>query len=304
MKQNIQIGVVTHKEFPYSLPVGYDRILVGCSQRGNKWEGYIHDDNGENISEKNASYCELTGLYWLWKNSDADIKGLCHYRRLFSDHVNASPNVDYFVAGNMIRKECIQESTVRAILSKKDMIVTRPQKPYDRTAREDLLLYCYGKDVDILTSIICEFYPDYTKAYDSVMNSRNISYCNMLIAPKKVFDAYCEWLFSVLAHCEERCDIENYDVQHKRLFGYLAEVLLNVYIDMHGLMCAHARNVFAAEFYPTATPEQVRLAYYTEHVTHILYRIGFGKLLELLYKKYRPDTYIRYLQYLKSCDNK
>ena len=184
------------------------------------------------------------------------------------------------------------------------MIVSRPQNPYCRTVKEDLLHYCYEKDIDIMTNVIYEFYHEYKNAYDKVMDSRNISYCNMLIAKKDVFDAYCQWLFSVLAHCEERCEISNYDIQHKRLFGYLAEVLLNVYIEKHELAYMHARNVFVAEYHSLASPKQERSSYCTECLTHKLYKIGFGKLVEILYRKYRSETHKRYMQYLKWCDNK
>lgn len=30
----------------------------------------IGDDTGDNISDKNREYCELTGIYWTWKNYD------------------------------------------------------------------------------------------------------------------------------------------------------------------------------------------------------------------------------------------
>ena len=40
-----------------------------------------HDDEGDNISQKNKTYCELTAQYWAWKNEDADYYGFFHYRR-------------------------------------------------------------------------------------------------------------------------------------------------------------------------------------------------------------------------------
>ena len=41
----------------------------------------------DSISNKNDSYCELTGMYWALKNlKNVDVIGLCHYRRYFDFH--------------------------------------------------------------------------------------------------------------------------------------------------------------------------------------------------------------------------
>ena len=59
-------------------------LPVQVGREGKENLGYQVDNNGENISNKNATFCELTGLYWAWKNLDADYIGLCHYRRHFT----------------------------------------------------------------------------------------------------------------------------------------------------------------------------------------------------------------------------
>ena len=59
-------------------------IPVQVGSEGKADLGYQKDNEGENISEKNPYFCELTGLYWAWKNLNADYVGLVHYRRYFS----------------------------------------------------------------------------------------------------------------------------------------------------------------------------------------------------------------------------
>ena len=78
----IKIIIATHKEYdlphdPLYLPVHAGSRIHGYSLP------YTADNTGDNISGKNASFCELTALYWAWKNVDADYIGLCHYRRYF-----------------------------------------------------------------------------------------------------------------------------------------------------------------------------------------------------------------------------
>ena len=76
------IFVATHKKFEFPLPDNYIPILVGSYKFDLSI--YQRDDDGEfQISYKNKNYCELTGLYWIWKNIRTDYVGLCHYRRYF-----------------------------------------------------------------------------------------------------------------------------------------------------------------------------------------------------------------------------
>ena len=78
----IRMIVATHK--PYWMPEDPVYLPVQVGAAGRESLGFQRDDEGENISAKNPNYCELTGLYWAWKNLDADYIGLVHYRRYFS----------------------------------------------------------------------------------------------------------------------------------------------------------------------------------------------------------------------------
>ncbi len=95
----VKIVVATHKKYTMPTDSMYVPIHVGAEGKkdsnGNKLDlGYIKDNTGNNISKKNASFCELTGLYWAWKNLDADFVGLVHYRRHFSmNHKKGFENV-------------------------------------------------------------------------------------------------------------------------------------------------------------------------------------------------------------------
>lgn len=82
---NTEIYIISHKEFEKPKLEGYKSLLVGSIFHPDIKEKFDYcDDAGDNISFKNKSFCELTGLYWIWKNSNADIIGLCHYRRYFT----------------------------------------------------------------------------------------------------------------------------------------------------------------------------------------------------------------------------
>lgn len=66
----------------YEMPVYADVLQVGAALT-EKRIAVLTDDVGENISERNKQFCELTGLYWIWKHATENIIGLEHYRRHF-----------------------------------------------------------------------------------------------------------------------------------------------------------------------------------------------------------------------------
>ena len=83
MSMDVKVAVAAHK--PYWMPSDpmYLPVQVGAAGKPTI-AGYERDDSGDSISSDNSRYCELTGLYWAWKNLGADYIGLSHYRRQFA----------------------------------------------------------------------------------------------------------------------------------------------------------------------------------------------------------------------------
>lgn len=186
----------------------------------------IGDDTGENISEKNGSYNEITSLYWAWKNYDKldnpDYIGLMHYRR----HFVLRPGEI-----GVIRFDKIDENTYF------DEINYSPEKMYALVEECDFIAHI-GKvnniykhylenhrqeDLDIAFNILYELYPEYNEIAKEYLAGDLSNFCNMFIFSKKIFFEYCEWLFTILNEFENRVDISS-----KRLF--ISERLTGVYI--------------------------------------------------------------------------
>lgn len=77
MSNNVsaKIIIATHKQYHFPSDSIYLPLHVGKVDK--KDLGLNGDDTGDNISAKNASYCELTGLYWAWKTYRKIILGSC-----------------------------------------------------------------------------------------------------------------------------------------------------------------------------------------------------------------------------------
>ena len=211
--------IITHKEFKVPELKGYIPIQVGAE--GKKDLGYLKDNSGDNISSKNSNYCELTGVYWIWKNDkDSDIIGVSHYRRYFTTIIDFNKNI-------------INVEKIEKILKKYDMILAR-KEIYNQTAYNQ---YCansgFAKDLELVRNIIKDKYPaKYTEAFNKIMESNTISQYNMLITSKKVFNEYCEWLFGILFEVEKNVNLEEgYNDYQKRIYGFISERLLNVWAE-------------------------------------------------------------------------
>ncbi|GAP72119.1 DUF4422 domain-containing protein [Candidatus Symbiothrix dinenymphae] len=217
----MKIYIATHKK--YLMPDDELYLPLHVGKRGKLNIGYRGDDDGENISVKNPSFCELTGLYWIWKNVNEDYIGLVHYRRYFS--------VTLYINRKLYPFESILNSDeITSLIPKYKIIVPRKQVYLIESLYSH---YAHTHDkvhLDITRQIIEEKYPDYLIDYDKVSKQIYGYMFNMFIMDKSLLDSYCQWLFDILFELEKRVDISNLSTFQKRLFGRVSEILFNVWL--------------------------------------------------------------------------
>ena len=238
MDKELSLYVVTHKEVTY-LPQG--RTFIGVGKNKSIPNVTCYDNQGDNIAEKNGSFCELTALYWMWKNESSTYVGLEHYRRFFCKK------------GSLFKAKPVSPQKILKILQKYDCIVSQKFK-----FKEGLYNY-YKKnhnsnDLDICREIIKTKYPEYLKAYDTVIQGHYAVMCNMFVMKKEALDQYCEWLFTILFEAEKQIDIIERDAYQKRVFGFLSERLFNVWLYHNKFNLYHFPIYF-----PDDKPWKIRL---------------------------------------------
>jgi hypothetical protein len=181
--------------------------------------GYDKDNTGDNISIKNKNYCELTGLYWAWKNLDAEYIGLVHYRRQFAMR-RWTKDRRYILSGEQIS----------ALLDECDVLLPVKRNYWIETSYSQYAHAHHAADLDITREIIAERHPEYISAYDAAMKLTTGHRFNMLIMKRDILDSYCTWLFGILFELEKRLDISDYSDNDKRVFGFVAERLMDVWL--------------------------------------------------------------------------
>lgn len=216
--KDIKIIVATHKK--YKMPEDDMYVPVHVGREGKDDLGYRGDNEGEeHISEKNPYYCELTGLYWAWKNLDADYIGLAHYRRNFI----SKKGKDKFSC--VATKEFIDKK-----LDEADVILPKRRHLYIETIYSHYKHTMHVEPLDETRKIIEEKCPEYLEFFDKKMKSRSGHMFNMCVMKKEILDEYCEWLFDILFELEKRIDPKQYSAFHARYLGRISERLLDVWI--------------------------------------------------------------------------
>ena len=214
----------------------------------------IGDDVGENISAFNRSYCELTGIYWAWKNyeklGNPDYVGTAHYRRFLSF---CSSEV-----GKAIFIPCLSEEDKDIHLNASSFLQTIDQ--YDiyapkRTSAQDILSLKTKKTdsscseiikreslVDVRSEKVRDRAVDYIKRRWTEYKADALEYknhaeewrWNIFIFKKEIFFSYCEFIFDVLSSVNDSILSDPLiSVSYMRSISFLGEWLTGLFIYHH-----------------------------------------------------------------------
>ena len=216
------IMVASHK--PYWTPADPLYLPIQVGSAGKPSLGWQRDDEGENISGKNATFCELTGLFWMWKHLQADVYGLAHYRRYFSARL--APNKkDRILTGLRAEK----------LMAKHSLVLPRKRHYYVETNYSQYVHAHHETDLLETAAILRERCPEYLPAWETEMARRSGHRFNMFLMQAPLFHSYCQWLFDILFTLEKRLNISEYSASDQRVFGYVAERLLDVWVATNGI---------------------------------------------------------------------
>lgn len=226
----------------------------------------IKDNTGENISERNPYYCEMTGIYWAWKNDKkSDYIGSCHYRRVFDFQLNKIRKMDQWgtvvyhgVDNNLFEEFGLNESDIEKVLKSCDAVVP---EGFDITVTNNSNLYehyvtapfHFKKDIDLTLEIVAEKDPKFFSYFKKHLEGKIMYATNVFILRRDLFEGLCKWLFPILDELYRKIDTSQYNVQEKRVIGYISERLISAYINKYFIDDGKVRAIEARRVFISST---------------------------------------------------
>lgn len=213
--------VISHKSFEDERFNGRQILFVNNNIKKDNSHNEIESWTGDNIDGFNEYYCELTALYWIWKNIKEDcIVSFEHYRRVFITSKS-----------NWFSYSFLEPKETERILNQAKLILPL------RHHFKDTLIDQYKKNHvidDLLTmkDVLLSSHPEYKESFDHVMNGHDAVLFNMFVMDKEILDSYCTFAFPILDEVFKRReeDIKGRDNYQKRAIGFLSERLFNIWL--------------------------------------------------------------------------
>tara|TARA_B110000208_G_C11788990_1_gene436726 strand:+ start:2078 stop:2908 length:831 start_codon:yes stop_codon:yes gene_type:complete len=256
MMKSIKILVATHLNYP--IPQSNILLPVHVGSVNSELKIDIQrDDEGENISSKNNQYCELTAIYWAWKNlKELDYIGLAHYRRYptfekesirdifinkfkyifyryFYNSIEPGSNfTKWHSLDNKLNYNFIKdvETSLRYYKDSYDIYVPNPIKYSNYNVRSCFNVIIPSYIIEIISKTIHKFYPEFSNEFTKLLNGNRIFPCNMFVFNSVIFSEYSKFMFTILFETEEILKLSNIK-PIPRTFGYIGELLTSCFIE-------------------------------------------------------------------------
>lgn len=255
MNPTLQLYTVTHKPFFMPAHEYLRRVWVGNNKPAGPAKD-LRDDTGENISHLNEFFCELTVLYWVWKNikmQPGDLWGLCHYRRFFTDKSRPLSFSTFPLNRQASEKEILHyvhaslDNTIISKLQGNDVLLTYPvnvslKRKVHISIYEQYLLEHSKEEWELLQTVIEEKYPVYIPSLLALSQQTRMCVGNMMIARPAIWNDYLPWLFDILMEVHRRMKYTG-DTYQRRAVAFIAERLMNLYVQHNRLTTAHMQLV-------------------------------------------------------------
>jgi len=280
-------------------------IQVGSALASQLFPDMLHDNDGENISIHNPKYCELTAVYWAWKNQDKlgnpDYIGLMHDRRHFlfnpqlpipNTQVTWLDHSSVYMFPPICNKylSYLTDDSIRSYFPTNDIMILKPYDNENRIPNGNMRdRFLIGEGVtgnlfDMWVETVRELFPDYIPELEAFTKGHIEHLCSMSIMRKDLFEQYCQFQFAVLGTLDKQIDSSNFSKPKKRFLGYLGEFMLSLFImklrnTRPDVRIIEVNGVF---FMPQDSPEYHQLTRY-----RIAKTLLWGKLRQKYQRKYK-----------------
>lgn len=226
MDPDLRVVVASHK--PYWVPDDpcYLPVWSGsASAEASIPASFQRDDEGENISSMSWGYCEMSALYWAWRNLPAKHLGLVHYRRYFGLPGSFGDKRSRIIPGEALLE----------ILGRTPIVLPRQRRYWIESGWSHYAHAHHEQDLEITRKLLSERHPGCVATFDEVLGRTHAHRFNMFAMRRDLADEYCSWIFPLLSELEERIDLTGYSAADRRVYGYMSERLLDVWVESRGL---------------------------------------------------------------------
>ena len=237
------IFVISHKQLPAKLDKPFRALYVGAESHVKPQDDFC-DSSGDSISNLNPYFCELTGLYWVWKNwipnvNSDELVGFCHYRRFFSLNKkvdNLDDAGDWEIDKLLL---LLKDSSNDVILSQQTSFPIK-QHWFSLSKRLKKIKYPWQKlslmeqyglehnlaDIQLAIDLLPQPHRLNFKKY---LEGKQFAPYNMFVTSAENARNYFEILFPWLFELHKMIDLTSRNPYQSRVFGFIAERFCSYY---------------------------------------------------------------------------